>query len=208
MTAQDTTDVIDRIAGIAGGSAIDALRRARPETRRNVQASYEALFEAGDETDVPRHERLTVAAFVAALHDGTPAAEHYLHLLEAQPSGATLSALIRRQGERAAAQGPYGAYPPGPLSREDAAGPIFKVDAGDRAALGERLSAALEHAHLLVFHPRDAKASDLAALQAAGWSTAGIVALSQIVAFLSFQIRAAHGLRLLAPEAHSDGANR
>jgi len=32
----------------------------------------------------------------------------------------------------------------------------------------------------------------------AGWSTTGIVTLSQIVAFLAFQIRVATGLRVLA----------
>ncbi|RDJ27700.1 CMD domain protein [Bosea caraganae] len=194
MSAQDT---LDRLSGIAGGSALDALRRERPVTRDNAQAGYEALFEADDETGVSRSERLTVAAFVALLHADGPGVEHYARLLEGQPGGAALSGLIRRQAEHAATRGPYGAYPPGPLSREDVAGPVFKVAAAASAELGERLSAALEHTHLLVFHPRDAKAADLAALKGAGWSTAGAVTLSQIVAFLSFQIRAAHGLRAL-----------
>lgn len=197
MTAQDTTDIVDRLAGITRSSVLDALRRERPETRDNVQASYDALFGAEDETGLPQVERLAVAAFVALLHGDGPATDHYVGLLVAQPGGATLASLIRHQVERAATHGPYGAYPPGPLSREDVSGPDFKVDAADSAGLGARLTAALEHVHLLVFHPRDAKASALAALQAAGWSTAGIVTLSQIVAFLSFQIRAAHGLRAL-----------
>jgi len=53
-------------------------------------------------------------------------------------------------------------------------------------------------AHLLVFHPRDASREALQALIDAGWSTADIVTLSQIVAFLTFQIRVAAGLRALA----------
>lgn len=197
MTAQDRTDLLDRLAGAAASSALDVLRRERPETRHNVQASYDALFEAEDETGTPRTERLAVAAFVALLHGDGPAIDHYAGLLEAQPEGATLAGLVRRQAEHAAAHGPYGAYPPGPLSREDVPGPLLSVDAADRPALGARLTAALEHVHLLVFHPRDAKAADVASLHAAGWSTAAIVTLSQIVAFLSFQIRAAHGLRAL-----------
>lgn len=198
MSVQDTPDILDLLAGVVPGSTLDALRRERPQTRDNVQASYAALFEAPDETGVTPGERLAVASFVALLHGGVPAAAHYLDRLEAQPDGAKLAATIRQQAELAAAQGPYGAYPPGPLSREDVPGPVFTVGEAGRAALGERLSAALAHVHLLVLHPRDAAASHLAALQRAGWSTAAIVTLSQLVAYLAFQIRAAHGLRALA----------
>jgi uncharacterized protein YciW len=35
----------------------------------------------------------------------------------------------------------------------------------------------------------------------AGWSNGGIVTLSQLVAFLAFQLRAAAGLRILAATA-------
>ena len=95
-------------------------------------------------------------------------------------------------------QGPYGRYPAGPLSREDTAGPIYRVGADARRVLGPRLAAALEHMHMLVFHPRDADSPGLQALLDAGWSTTDIVTLSQIAAFLSFQIRVIAGLRTLA----------
>jgi uncharacterized protein YciW len=55
--------------------------------------------------------------------------------------------------------------------------------------------------HLLVFHPRDAAPEALQALLDAGWSTTDIVTLSQIAAFLSFQIRVVAGLRALAGAA-------
>jgi uncharacterized protein YciW len=67
-----------------------------------------------------------------------------------------------------------------------------------RRVLGPRLAAAFEHMHLLVFHPRDADSKGLQALLDAGWTTTGIVTLSQIAAFLSFQIRVVAGLRTLA----------
>jgi uncharacterized protein YciW len=51
---------------------------------------------------------------------------------------------------------------------------------------------------MLVFHPRDAAPASLQALLDSGWSTTDIVTLSQIVAFLSFQIRVVTGLRTLA----------
>ena len=198
MTDHATQDVLDRLAGVTAGSALDVLRHERPETRRNIQESYEALFEGNDEAEVSAVERLAVAAFVALLHDADgPAANHYLLRLEQRPEGAELIGPLRSQARRAATAGPYGAYPTGPLSRENLAGPIFRLDAAERSRLGERLSAALEHVHLLVYHPRDAQVPHLALLQQAGWSTAAIVTLSQIIAFLSFQVRAAHGLRVL-----------
>lgn len=198
MTDHARHDVLDRLAGVTAGSGLDVVRHERPETRRNVQESYEALFEGGDETEVSAAERLAVAAFVSLLHDADgPAANHYLLRLEQRPEGADLIGALRSQAKRAATTGPYGAYPSGPLSRENLAGPLLRIEPSDHAALGKRLSAALEHVHLLVFHPRDAQGAHLALLRQAGWSTAAIVTLSQIVAFLSFQIRAAHGLRVL-----------
>ena len=63
------------------------------------------------------------------------------------------------------------------------------------------MAAALGHVHMLVFHPRDADAASLQALLNAGWSNGGIVTVSQLVAFLAFQIRTAAGLRVLAETA-------
>src|SRR5205823_14901388 len=98
----------------------------------------------------------------------------------------------------AEASGPYGTYPAGPMSHEDTACPVYRVGAATRGVLCPRLSAAFEHVHMLVFHPRDAAPASLQALLDAGWSTTDIVTLSQIVAFLSFQIRVVAGLRTLA----------
>ena len=38
------TDVIDTLAGIKPGSALDAIRNRRPDARKEAQASYRALF--------------------------------------------------------------------------------------------------------------------------------------------------------------------
>lgn len=197
MTLETHPDVLDALAGVAAGSGPDKLRRDRPVTRLNVQASYEALFAVGDQGGVSQSQRLALAVFVAGLHGDGPTAEHYGALLKAQPDGTALLGAIARQAQVARTEGPYGSYPAGPLSKEDAAGPVFTVQGADTQLLGPRLSGLLAHAHLLVFHPRDATSAALVALGEAGWSTPEIVTLSQIVAFLSFQIRAAHGLRLL-----------
>lgn len=198
MTRETTADVLDTLAGVGPDTSLDRLRRERPVTRLNIQASYDALFAVGDQGGVSQDERLALAVFVTLLHDDSRAAGHYRSLLTANAGGASLSEAVARQAQAARTTGPYGAYPPGPLSAEDVAGPVFSVEGADREVLGRRLSALLAHTHLLVFRPRDATSAALEALQKAGWSTPEIVTVSQIVAFLAFQIRAAHGLRLLS----------
>lgn len=187
-------DVIDRLAGIEAGSRLDGVRAGRPEARANAQKSYLALFAPADVSDVSFEERFALATFVAGLHREAAALSFYRDGL----SRSDLVAAIAAEIARGATQGPYGHYPAGPLSAEDKPGLVYRVEEASRSALGERLSAALEHAHLLVFRPRDASPAALQALLDAGWSTTGIVTLSQLVAFLSFQIRVIVGLRALA----------
>ena len=197
------TDIIDRLAGVRAGGSVDALRRHRPATRDNAQASYDALFTGVDELDETHAslaERAAVAQFIAILHDDEVAATHYAALTR-QAGGDVLAGAIADLAEAARTTGPYGDYPAdGPLAGESVPGLRFSVDDNDRSALGDRLAAALEHAHLLVFRPRESSVAALAALGDAGWSTGGIVTLSQLVAFLAFQLRVAAGLRLLTTE--------
>ncbi len=183
-----SVDVIDRLAGIDAGSALSAVRDVRRQAREQAQASYRALFEPEETAEMAVAERFAVAAFVAGLHGAEAIAAFY-------GEGLAAGAAIAAEAARGRGQGPYGAYPAGKLSAEDVAGPVYRVVDG---ALGRRLVAALEHAHMLVLHPRDAAPASLRALLDAGWSTTGIVTLSQLVAFLAFQIRVVAGLRVLA----------
>jgi len=191
-------DVIDTLAGIDPGSALDAIRNRRPQAREQAQASYRALFAPEDFGTVSTTERFAVAAFVAGLHGDAQTAAFYAARL---PAHGDLPGGIEAAVAAAKGQGPYGAYPAGPLSGEDAAGPTHRVKSGARQALGPRLAAAFDHMHLLVFHPRDAAPPALQALLDAGWSATDVVTLSQIAAFLSFQIRVIAGLRVLAGAA-------
>jgi CMD domain protein len=195
-------DVIDTLAGIAAGSAIDKARRTRrPTAREQAQKSYDSLFRPTDYGDFGPLERFAVAVFVAGLH-GQPAVKDF-YAEQLRSSAATDATRAAIDGEIAAARtkGPYGAYPRGPLSREDTAGPVHRIADKHREALGPRLAAAFEHVHMLVFHPRDADARSLQALIDAGWTTTEIVTLSQLVAFLSFQIRVVAGLTVLAAKS-------
>jgi CMD domain protein len=181
-------DAIDTLIGIEPGSFLDTLRRQKPITRDNAQASFDALFAPADLQEMTASERAAVAYFVAGLH------RQGLDFYRNGNSPAVIAAL---DGEiaHATGSGPYGSFPAGPLTPEDQPGPTYTV--ADRNALGPRLTAALEHVHMLVFHPRDAAPSHMRVLEAAGWSATGIVTLSQLVSFLSFQLRVTAGLRAL-----------
>lgn len=191
-------DIIDTLAGLAPDSPLAMIRDRKPVTRQQAQASYLALFEPAAPGDVSLRERFAVAAFVAALHAQDGIAGFYAAgLARAERPEAIITAIFA-QAALARTSGPYGAYPNGRLSVEDSSGPIFSVAEPHRGVLGARLVAALAHAHMLVFHPRDASAAALQKLLDAGWSNAGIVTLSQLIAFLTFQIRIVVGLRALA----------
>lgn len=195
------TDVIDTLAGIKPGSALDRVRNRRPAARDQAQASYRALFAPEIPGDITATERFAVAAFVTGLHGNAETASFYAAGLAASGASAELRRAIDTAIAAAMGQGPYGFYPAGPLSREDTPGPTHRVPAKTRPALGPRLAAAFDHVHLLVFHPRDAAPAALQTLLDAGWSTTDIVTLSQIAAFLSFQIRVIAGLRVLGGPA-------
>jgi CMD domain protein len=192
------TDVIDALVGVKPGSALDAIRHRRPQARDQAQASYCALFAPEVPGGVTAIERFAVAAFVTGLHGDAGIGAFYAGRLTDSGASAELRRAVEAAMAAAKGQGPYGAYPAGPLSREDAAGPTHRVSSEIRGALGPRLAAAFDHMHLLVFHPRDAAPAALQGLLDAGWSTTDIVTLSQIAAFLSFQIRVVAGLRVLA----------
>jgi len=191
-------DVIDALVGITPGSPLDGIRARRPEARAHAQATYRALFAPKAPGNVTPQERFAVGAFVAGLHDATAIALGYAARLAESGASASLREAVDAAIAEAKTHGPYGRYAAGPLSREDTGGPIYRAGAATRRALGPRLAAAFEHVHMLVFHPRDAAPAALQALLDAGWSTTDIVTLSQIVAFLSFQIRVVTGLRTLA----------
>jgi CMD domain protein len=198
IMSETEPDVIDLLAGIEKGSRLDRVRAQRQQARDNAQKSYQALLAPKLLGGVAAEERYAVAAFVAGLHREARVLAFYMDGLAAQNASQGISEAVKAEIMRGAADGPYGRYPRGPLTVEDKAGPVHQISEANRRILGARLSAALQHAHLLVFHPRDASPAALQSLLDAGWSTTDVVTLSQLVAFLSFQIRVIAGLRVLA----------
>ena len=66
-------------------------------------------------------------------------------------------------------------------------------DGGDNA----RLKAIIRHTGLVTCSPKDAAAGDIAALKAAGIGEEDNVRLSELIAFVNYQVRLAAGLRLM-----------
>lgn len=201
-------DVIDQLVGIAPHDSIDLLRVQREQARINAQQSYLSLFAPTPpvfgQFDIA--DRFAVAAFVAGLHGQADVARFYAQKLAGQGARTGVAEAVAAELTLGKTQGPYGSYPAGRLSKEDTAGPSYTVSDAHREVLGGKLAAALVHAHLLVFHPRDASPAALQALLDAGWTPTEVVTLSQLVAFLAFQIRVVIGLKALAqrPAAHID----
>lgn len=175
------TDIINELSGI--DADFIALRERRADAVANAQTSFEALLEPGNPGDFSYAERYTVAAFVTGISQSGEAAKFYLDLL-ADESDDALVAAVR---EAIAAGTTAGPFHQGEFT-------IFAPESD----LGARLAAALDFAHLLTFHPKDADTSAVGHLDAAGWSSDDIVSLAQLISFLAFQQRVVHGLRVLA----------
>ncbi|PWD52246.1 CMD domain protein [Serinibacter arcticus] len=186
-------DLLDDVLGVSEGDAIDAVRRSRPAARENTQATLTALFaleDGADGADVPTlAERLAVATFVVGLHGESPLLAVYAADLDPEVRD-VVTGLVAQ----AVRPGPFGVYREPGLAEESVEGPRW---AAPTDALGPRLAAALTHAALLVQRPRESSPQALAALLAAGWSRTEIVTLSQLVAFLTYQVRVVAGLAVL-----------
>jgi CMD domain protein len=72
------------------------------------------------------------------------------------------------------------------------------AERGPDLATQARFAAILDHAQRLTTVPGSATPAHLAALQAVGLAPRDIVSLSQLIAFVSYQVRLLAGLRLLA----------
>lgn len=189
-----TTDIVDQIVGVT--PALDELRRRRPVTREQLQASFDALFSPVSTVEVSQAERELIAAFATRLAGDTDATGTFYadRALAADPQRA---AVVIAEASEAAVSGPFGAYTEVGLQGENTEGERYTPSAEVAEVLGERLSAALAHTHLLVFRPRESAADDIQRLVDAGWSADGIVTLSQLVSFLAFQQRVITGLKAL-----------
>jgi CMD domain protein len=190
-------DVLDHALGVTAGDPLDAVRAARAATRDNAQRSYDSIFSPAVGNGVSVAERLALAVIISRWHGDTPLSAHYeAEFSRAEPSVDMIAAL-RDIAAAGRVQGPYGVYREPGLAAESVEGLRLVVPDALRSVIGDELSALVEHVHLLVFRPREASAEALQRLLDEGWTTTDLVCVSQLVAFLSFQIRYATGLAVL-----------
>lgn len=189
--------MIDAILAIRPGDRLDAVRRARPTAREQAQVAYEAIFDPAHPGALAVAERFAVGYAVAAW-TGVPAVTaHYRGLLtRLEPREQVLTALDRVIAD-GAGSGPFGQFREPGLAGRGSDGTRLAIGAAEIEVLGEELAALIEHAHALVLRPRESSPALLERLTAAGWEETEIVALSQLVAYLSFQIRLVAGLQVL-----------
>ena len=196
-------DIINLLAGIAANDPLDGLRDHRAQAKENAQLSFEALLEPADPKGVSFRDRYAVAAFTAGLLGSTRAEEFYRDLLRDEDESVSwaVAELLDEATSPAGTAGPYGIFESAALAEENVPGPWLTAAEATAERLGEKLTAGLEFAHLLVFHPRDSRPGHLALLLEAGWDEDGIVTLAQLVSFLNFQIRISTGLAALTEAA-------
>lgn len=168
-TATPTTkiDVVNAILDVDENSPIVALRNQKPSLITELQDYYDALF-------------LPDAESAAAL---PPADRFVVAVRVASYTGS--SAVADWYADLATSAG---------VNEET----IQRARDTSVEWNGESsLDAAIRHTDLLTTRPSEASPADLQALKEAGYSPAGIVSLSQTVAFVSYQLRLIAGLRAL-----------
>lgn len=166
-TQVQATDVVNAILGVDDTSPIVALRNQKPTLVAELQDYYDALFHPSEESAAA----LSLAdRYVIAVRTAWfTGSEAVANWYAALASGAGVSDEVL-------------------TSARDVTLPWTGASA---------LDAAIRHTDLLTTHPADARPADLQALKDAGFTPAGIVSLSQTVAFVNYQLRLIAGLRAL-----------
>ena len=166
-----TADAIDAILGGAAAGKVAELRRQKPELAAQLQDYYRAVFAP---------DAASAAAF--------PLADRAVVAVRVASHTGSTAVADWYAGLAAAAGVPAGTTG---RARDAAAG--WPDD--------DRLGAAIRHADLLTTRPAATGPADLEALKAAGFSPAGVLSLSQTVAFVAYQLRLIAGLRALGEAA-------
>ncbi len=168
-SASSGTDLIDQLVGLVPGSATHGVRHRRDKVVQATQGSYEALFDPAL-PGLSLAERLLVALYACRLTPAPALAVHYQTRLE-------------------------GLAPDPSLQSAVLAAALAAVQSDAPAGVSDRrLRAMLEFTRVLILKPIEGDRALLETLPAAGISTPAIVALSQLIAFLSYQTRLVAGL--------------
>jgi uncharacterized protein YciW len=160
-------DVIDALLGPETASAVAGLRGAKPELAAQMQDYYDAVFEPAPDSA-----------------EALSRSERWL--IAVRTASHTGSASVVDWYRKLARQG---GVPDEEISKA--------ADVSQPWTSDSRISAIMRHVDLIVTHPVDSSRSDIEALQGAGLSPTAIVALSQVAAYVSYQLRLVAALRAL-----------
>jgi CMD domain protein len=179
-------DVIDQMVGLAPDRPLHTLRHQRDKVAVATQGSYDAMFDAAVE-GLSVTERLLVALHACILSHAGELAAHYRHRLLALKADAALLA-IAESGVEAVVK--TGAKSPAAV-----------------AAADPRLRAILVFTQTLITNPIEGDKPALMKLTHAGLTTPAIVALAQLIAFLSYQLRVVPGLKAMQALEQGEGVH-
>jgi uncharacterized protein YciW len=160
-------DVIDSILGPHAAAAIAPLREQKPELATQMQDYYDAVFDPAADS-------------AAALSTN----ERWL--IAVRTASHTGSAAVVDWYSDAAIR-----------SGVDDTAFALATDVSTPWSGEPRMTAMMRHVDLIVTHPVDSSRADIEALTSAGLSPTAIVALSQVVAYVSYQLRLVAAFRAL-----------
>lgn len=160
-------DVIDTLLGPESAAAVAELRNQKPELAMQMQDYHDAVFEP-------------------ALDSAEALSPSERWLIAVRTAAHTESdTVVDWYAEQARG------------SRVDGADIARAKDVATPWNGDQRIGAIMKHVDLIVTHPVDSSRADIEALANAGLTPAGIVALSQAVAYVSYQLRLVAALRAL-----------
>lgn len=178
-TGSASPDLLDQVVGISPESRTAVVRAKRPDVTLYAQSSYDALFSPTGSAGLDS-TGLDFAGL--GLAERVEAALRVATLEESQPLMDHYGQWLKALDNEAHGSGTH-----------------------DSAAMASRRAAILQHVDLLTLSPIAATPDALIPLQQAGLSTRNIVTLSQLIAFLGFQVRAVATLTLFTDAAPSMG---
>lgn len=165
--SEQDVDLIDRLLEIDENSMVYAARHFRDEVLVGTQESYDALF--SEDLSLPLNVRLLVALYASVLSKAKELTKYY----EAQ---------LRDES----------------ITRDALEEEINGVLTDDLTLIEDPIvRAILSFTRTLILNPIEGDKNALLALEASGVSVADCIALAQLIAFLSYQIRLVTGLRAM-----------
>lgn len=176
MTTSNTTtkteDTVAKAAGVAPDSHLATLLQGRADIFALTQITQDAALNPQTAGGISPTERVALACRIAQLNNVSELAAQYQ---QTYPQIVSVdAALFQRLADPAQTS----------------------TDFDD-----VRLAALIRHVDLVTQTPKDASRADIQALRDAGLTEADIVRLSEIIAFVNYQLRLVAGLQLLGARA-------